>query len=36
MDKEQAFKFLAQILANINTTAQQHQLMQEALKVLKG
>jgi len=35
MDKEQAYKILAQVIANINTTAQQHQIMQEALRILK-
>lgn len=35
MTKEQAAQFLAQILSNINTTAQQHKLMQDALNILK-
>ena len=35
MTKEQAAQFLAQILANINATAAQHQAMQDALKILK-
>lgn len=34
MTKEQAYKMLQQILANINTTAAQHQQMQQALNVL--
>lgn len=35
MDKEQAYKFISQILANIKATAQEHQAMQDALRVLK-